>query len=137
MKINLLNDSSGNLCVNLTLAFFLITVHSINSSGTTLQCNQLLNLSSDSIIVKIFNNKKVPEIELRPDAANKVLLFTSTGVYKKVYQLFVFDMDGRLARLMQVRNKETTSLALLEKGNYMYEVFSNDDRVENGSITVR
>lgn len=100
MKINLLNDTSGNLCVNLTLAFFLITVHSINSSGTTLQCNQLLNLSSDSIIVKIFNNKKVPEIELRPDAANKVLLFTSTGVYKKVYQLFVFDMDGRLARLM-------------------------------------
>jgi len=137
MKIKLLNNTSKKRCVNLSFTFFLMTVHSINSSGTIPYSNQLLNLSTDSIIVKAFNNKKLPEIKLYTNAANEVLLFTSTGIYKKVYQLFVFDMDGRLAKLTQVRNKETTSLAQLEKGNYMYEIFSNDDRVENGSITVR
>lgn len=137
MKIKLLNNTSKILCVNLLFTFFLMTVRSINSSGTTPHSNQLLNLSTDSIIVKTINNKNVPEIRLYPDSTNEVLLFTSTGLYRKVYQLFVFDMDGRLAKLTQVRNKETTSLAQLEKGNYMYEVFSNDDRVENGSITVK
>lgn len=137
MKIKLLNNTLKNQCVNLLFTFFLMTIHSINSSGNIPQCNQLLNPSTDSIIVKTFSNKKVQEIKLYPDATNEALVFTSTGVYGKEYQLFVFDMDGRLAKLTHVRNKETTSLAQLEKGNYMYEVFSNDDRVENGSITIR
>lgn len=137
MNIKLLNNTSKNLCVNLSFSFFLITVHSINSPETVRHCNQLSNISKDSITVKTFNNKKVQEVKLYADATNEALLFTSTGIYHKVYQLFIFDMDGRLAKLTQIRNKETTSLAQLEKGNYLYEVFSNDDRIENGSITVK
>lgn len=137
MKIKLLINGLRILCVNLSFTFFLMTAHSIHSSGSTPHFNQISDLSTDSITLKIIYNKKVPEIKLYTDATNEVLLFTSTGVYGKVYQLFVFDMDGRLAKLTQVRNKETTSVAQLEKGNYIYEVFSNDDRVENGSITVR
>lgn len=137
MKIKLPNNTSKNLCANLSLTFFLMTVLSINSSGTTTHCDQLLNLSTDSIIVKTFSNKKVQQIKLHLDATNEALLFTSTGLCGKIYQLFVFDMDGKLAKLTQVCNKETRLLARLEKGIYLYEVFSNDDRIDNGSITIR
>jgi hypothetical protein len=76
------------------------------------------------------------KIGLYPDARRQVLFFSAEGGEKRVYQLFLFDMDGKLARQATIRNKETTVLADISQGNYLFEVFSDDERIENGKLTV-
>ena len=95
---------------------------------------------TSSIIHSIRVNKaltsKKYKIGLYPDARRQVLFFSAEGGDKRVYQLFLFDMDGKLARQATIRNKETTVLTDIADGNYLFEVFSDDERIENGQLTV-
>ena len=91
----------------------------------------------DSIMVRILQSKKPPVFELYPDVSQAVLLFTAKGEKGKLYQLFLFNIDGKLIRQTQIHSKETSLVAGLEKGDYLFEVLSNDDRIGNGNIAVR
>ena len=91
----------------------------------------------DSIVVRILQSKKPPVFELVPDVSQEVLLFTAKGEKGKIYQLFLFNIDGKLIRQTQVHSKETSLLSGLEKGDYLFEVLSEDDRIGNGNIAIR
>ena len=91
----------------------------------------------DSIVVRILQSKKPPAFELYPDASHEILLFTAKGEKGKVYQLFLFDMEGKLIRQVQVHSKETTLLSGLTKGNFTFEILSDDERIGNGKIAVQ
>lgn len=80
---------------------------------------------------------KKHKIRLYPDARQQVLFFSANGEDGKVYQLYLFDMDGRLVNQAHIRNKETTVLTTISEGNYLFEVFTDDERIENGQLTVR
>ncbi|MBS1603256.1 MAG: T9SS type A sorting domain-containing protein [Bacteroidetes bacterium] len=77
------------------------------------------------------------KIRLYPDARQQVLFFSASGESGKVYQLFLFDMDGRLVSQTQIRNRETTVLTNISEGNFLFEVFTDDERIENGQVKVR
>ena len=66
-----------------------------------------------------------------------VLFFSASGEDGKVYQFYLFDMDGKLVKQTQIRNRETTLISKIEKGTYLFEVFSDDERIENGNLTVK
>lgn len=90
----------------------------------------------DSIVVeKQFTSKKY-KIRLYPNANQQVLFFNASGEGGKVYQFYLFDMDGNLVKQANIRNKQTTVINDLEKGVYLFEVFSNDERIETGKVTV-
>jgi hypothetical protein len=92
---------------------------------------------SDSIYIqKAFSSSKY-RVKLYPDAYHQVLFFSASGREGKAYQLFVFDVSGNLVRRANIRNKETTMLGNMEKGIYLFEVFSNDERIGNGRLFVR
>jgi hypothetical protein len=90
-----------------------------------------------SIQVSKAQTSKKHKIRLYPDARQQVLFFSANGEDGKVYQLYLFDMDGRLVHQAQIRNKETTVLTAISEGNYLFEVFTDDERIENGQLTVR
>ena len=91
----------------------------------------------DSIVVeKQFTNKKY-KIRLYPNAKQQVLFFSASGEQGKIYQLFLFDVDGKLVKQANIKNKQTTVINNIDKGVYLFEVFSNDERIENGKVTVR
>jgi hypothetical protein len=90
-----------------------------------------------SILVSKAQSSKKNKIRLYPDARQQVLFFSANGQDGKVYQLFLFDMDGRLVNQTHIRNKETTVLTTITEGNYLFEVFTDDERIENGQLTVR
>lgn len=90
-----------------------------------------------SIQVSKSLTSKKHKIRLYPDARQQVLFFSANGQDGKVYQLYLFDMDGRLVNQAQIRNKETTVLTTISEGNYLFEVFTDDERIENGQLTVR
>ena len=76
------------------------------------------------------------KIRLYPDAKHQVLFFSANGDEQKVYQLYMFDMEGKLVNQTSIRNRETTVLTNISEGNYLFEVFSNDQRIVNGKMTV-
>ena len=93
--------------------------------------------STHTIRVNKSQISKKYKIGLYPDARQQVLFFSADGGAKRVYQLYLFDMDGKLAHQATIRNKETTVLTDISDGNYLFEVFSDDERIENGQLIVR
>lgn len=91
----------------------------------------------DTILINKTLISKKHKIKLYPNAENSVVFFTASGEAGRVYQLYLFDVDGKLNKQIQIRNRETTVLTNITKGNYMFEVFSDDERIENGQLVIR
>ena len=93
--------------------------------------------NSDTILVQKQQVSRKHGIRLYPDASQQVLFFGAKGIYGKAYQLFIFDVEGKLVKQVNIKNKQTTVLENIEKGDYLFEVFSDDERIENGRVIVR
>lgn len=93
--------------------------------------------TKDSIRVEKQITSKKYKIRLYPNYTQQVLFFSASGEQGKVYQLFVFDMDGQLIKQANIRNRQTTVINNIDKGMYSFEVFSDDERIENGTLSVR
>lgn len=91
----------------------------------------------DTIVISKSQISKKYKVKIYPGTSSEVLFFTASGESGKVYQLYVFDMEGKLVKQTQIRNKETTMLANFIKGSYTFDVFSDDERIENGTMEVR
>lgn len=92
---------------------------------------------TDSILINKTTSSKKYKIKIYPGTNQETVFFTASGETGKVYQFFLFDLDGRLIKQTQIHNKETTVLANFAKGCYTFEVFSDDERIENGTMTIR
>jgi len=90
-----------------------------------------------SMLVSRSQGSRKNKIKLYPDARQQVLFFSANGEDRKIYQLYLFDMDGKLVSQTSIRNRETTVLTNISEGDYLFEVFSDDERIENGRLTVR
>lgn len=77
------------------------------------------------------------KIALYPDADQKVVFFSVKGEDGRAYQLFLFDLEGRLITQTEIRNRQTTVIRDLQKGTYEFDVFSDDIKIGNGQMTVK
>jgi hypothetical protein len=94
-------------------------------------------LYKDSIVISKLLTSKKYKIKIYPGASQEVLFFTASGEEGKVYQFFMFDIDGNLVKQTQIRNKQTTIITNFNKGCYTFEVFSDDEHIENGTLTIK
>lgn len=116
------------------------TIFILLCSGKTTKAGQSPSPASgirDTILINKTLISKRHKIKLYPNAENSVVFFTASGEAGKVYQLYLFDVDGKLSKQIQIRNKETTVLTNITKGSYVFEVFSDDERIENGQLVIR
>jgi|SRR6516162_9424823 len=88
------------------------------------------------LVTKTQNNKK-HNVRLYSSDRQDQLYFTVSGPEGKKYQLYVFDMDGKLVSLVKIHNKQTGALNRISKGSYFFEVFSDDEKVESGQLSVK
>ncbi len=91
----------------------------------------------DSIVINKLLTSKKYKIKIFPGANHEVLFFNATGDDGKVYQFYLFDIDGNMVKQTQIRNKQTTMLTNFSKGCYTFEVFSDDEHIENGTLTIK
>jgi hypothetical protein len=91
----------------------------------------------DSILVNKLLTSKKYKIKIYPGATQEVLFFNASGEDGKVYQFFLFDIEGNMIKQTQIRNKQTTILTNFNKGCYTFEVFSDDEHIENGTLTIK
>src|SRR5688572_7555506 len=112
----------------------------VQSTANACTANNMHTRADTILVQKQLTNKKY-KIRLYPNANHEVLFFSASGPAKdgdgKVYQLYLFDIEGNLIKQANIRNKQTTVLNNLEKGTYVFEVFSDDERIENGQLFVR
>jgi len=123
MTLQRVKQSAVKLAALLTVMFF-----SVNASAS---------LNNDTIYIQKNSVVRSHRINLYPDANQKVVFFSVRGEEGKVYQLYVFDIDGRLVKQVETRNKQTTVVKGIKKGSYFFEVFSDDKRIGNGQIAIR
>jgi len=91
----------------------------------------------DSIVVNKLLTSKKYKIKIYAGATNEVLFFNVTGDEGKVYQFYLFDLDGNMVKQTQIRNKQTTMMTNFNKGCYTFEVFSDDEHIENGTLIIK
>jgi len=93
--------------------------------------------SNDTILVQKQTTSKKHRIKLFQNDDQSALFFSVRGLEGKVYQLFLFDVTGTLVKQANIKSKQTTVIDNIEKGNYLFEVFSDDERIENGQVIIR
>ncbi|MBL7699419.1 MAG: T9SS type A sorting domain-containing protein [Chitinophagaceae bacterium] len=126
-----MNLQSRNIGVVKTTLFLMLCV----CVATTTLANG--TPAADTISIEKSNVKRSYRISLYPDANQKVVFFSVRGSEGKVYQLYVFDIEGKLVRQAETRNKETIVIKNINKGVYHFEVLSDDVHIGNGKIAVR
>ena len=52
-------------------------------------------------------------------------------------RFYMFTVDGRLIKELNIYGSKKISITQLEKGIYIYDFFSNDERLKNGKIELR
>lgn len=124
-----------------TLMFVAAQTEANASSSMRVNPANSIYKPADTILVQKQITSKKYKIRLYPNANHEVLFFNAAGPAKqgegKVYQLYLFDVEGNLIKQANIRNKETTVLNNIGKGLYVFEVFSDDERIENGQLIVR
>ena len=50
---------------------------------------------------------------------------------------YMFTVEGRLVKELNIYGSKKISISPLEKGIYIYDFFSNDERLKNGKIELR
>ena len=121
------------IAITCTSALSLMLTDSFAAPSST---DLLSGVRDTMYITKAQTNRKY-KVRMYPNADHNVLFFSASGQNGKVYQLYLFDLDGHLAKQTHIRNKETTVLTNIVKGSYTFEVFSDDERIENGVLTIK
>ena len=52
-------------------------------------------------------------------------------------RFYMFTVDGRLVKELNIYGSKRINISPLEKGIYIYDFFSNDERLKNGKIELR
>lgn len=134
MKTILLNGTVFTRLCCMLLAFMLSASAKHSYANNSADFNSLTSSAGDSIVVQKKLNSRKHKIKLYPDAEHEVLFFSASGTKGRRYQLFLFDIDGRLIKQINIKNKQISVLNKVAKGTYIFEVFSDDERIENGQV---
>ena len=89
------------------------------------------------IIINKFSEKRRFKIRLYPDASRQTLLITTSGPVGNKCHFFMFDMEGKLINEADLCARETSITKKLTTGKYLFEIFCDDQRIENGTLTVK
>ena len=89
-----------------------------------------------SAIKKLYGNYN-QHVQLFSSSGNRVLYFSVKLKQKKTYRFFMFDMDGKLVVENDIVGKEGVQFTNMPKGEYFFEIFRKDERVEDGTLTIK
>jgi hypothetical protein len=132
-----MNVKKRNKSAAVLTALCIIICLAASKGATASSSDEPTKDCTDTIYIKTKLLSKSHRFTLTPDADNKVVFFSVKGVSGRVYQLYVFDVDGKLIGQTEIRNKQTTLINNIEKGSYFFDVFTDDMRIGHGQIAVR
>jgi hypothetical protein len=118
------------------LLVVLLSAPAFASATKCLSKSKLFTTCGDTTVVKKFSANKKNSIQLFSEAGKQTFFFSSKVKRKIVYQFYMFDMEGNLVAQNSIINRQGIEFTNTQKGNYFFEIFNNDERIEDGSITI-
>ena len=116
---------------HLLTAFFLI----LSSIAQSQSSSESFSFSS-SIEKKKVWLKKNNLVNIYPNpSSNGSVSVTSRS--EKIIHFYIFDLEGTLIYQAELKEKEKKLISSLNKGTYMYDVFVNDESIEEGKLTIK
>ena len=93
------------------------------------------NTVSNDSSLKIKTEQGRSVVRLYPNPSyGKVSVSANTS---SALHFYIFDLDGTLIFQAVLNNKERKTIDHLKKGTYLYDVFENDESVEEGKIIIK
>ena len=93
--------------------------------------------SYDTLLVNKYSENKNYSVRIFQDVEKKFLLVSVDNSTPLECHFFMFDMDGKLVTKADISSQEITIFEHIKKGNYFFEIFNQDERIENGKLSVR
>lgn len=91
---------------------------------------------SDSLFVKPYTVSKKNVVKLFPNPSTDGYVTVSSETEEEVH-LYIFDLEATMLYRVTLTNKEKRAVPKLKKGTYTYDVFKNDESIEQGQIIVK
>ena len=118
----------------LTLAGFLVAI-SMNTFAATSTMHQNVPLS-DSLLIKPYLTGKKNVVRLYPNYREDGSI-TFNSVTQSELHFYIFDLEGVMLYSSILKGHQNKKIPDLRKGIYTYDVFKNDESIEQGSIVVK
>jgi|SRR6186997_617103 len=111
----------------------LVSISAITSPVKTNKGFSVQNNFSNSLKVRtdVFKNN----VRLYPNPSPNGTITVNSTVNVPLH-FYVFDLEGTLLHRITLKGKEQKTITNLERGTYMYDVFKNDESIEQGKIIV-
>ena len=111
----------------------LVSIPAITSPVETNKSFSVQNNFSNSLKVRtdVFKNN----VRLYPNPSPNGTITVNSTVNVPLH-FYVFDLEGTLLHRLTLKGKEQKTITNLERGTYMYDVFKNDESIEQGKIIV-
>lgn len=78
----------------------------------------------NAVVVKVEQEKQNITVSVKSSKNNKI-------------QFYMFNIEGKLIKDLNIYGSKRISISQIEKGVYMYEFFSNDERIKSGEIELK
>ena len=92
---------------------------------------------STSFIQKNGNKFLTAETTVNVVQENNALTVSVKTTKNINIRFYMFTVEGRLIKELNIYGSKKISITQLEKGIYIYDFFSNDERLKNGKIELR
>ena len=80
-------------------------------------------------------DRKKNTIKLYPNPSPDGRITVNSTISEPLH-FYVFDLEGTLLHRIALKGKEQRKITNLKKGTYTYDVFKNDESIEQGKIIV-
>jgi len=111
------------------------SIRTADVANTFTDPSRLIPATKSIKISRSISSRKY-RIRLYADTNQEAMLFSASGRKPKLYQLYLFDLGGKLISQASIAHNETTLVRMQTKGTYLFEVFSDDERIESGEVLV-
>ena len=120
--------------IRLTFAGFLLAIsfHALAATHKPAPKQPL----SDSLFIKPYFVGKKNVVRLYPNPTFDGSIYITAHTETELH-FYIFDVDGVLLYRTTLKGDEKRHIPDLRKGVYTYDVFENDESIEQGSITVK
>ena len=127
MKINLTLKNTNPIFL---ILFILISV------STLLSCSVVESIpavDNNNNAVKV--SRKDRAVKVYPDLVKRVMHVRN--IEEAPLDFFVFDLEGTLIRHFKMEEGDRKKITGLQKGLYVYQVFTGDEMSESGKINIK
>ena len=115
---------------------FLLSLASIPAVTSLVETKKSFSVQNNFSLADKDPVAKKNTIRLYPNPSPNGIITVNSTISDPLH-FYVFDLEGTLLHRIALKGKAQQTITNLKKGTYMYDVFKNDESIEQGKITVK